>query len=276
MRKMSTLFVKDPNDLGRVIDQINPENQWVFDDKGVTATRKFDGTSCAIIDGKLYKRYDAKLVRLALSETQVSVGDLIRKKSNKPFKNGEKTEVVQAINVQNPNDPKRRVSVKVSTGGIIGEYQCCYEEFSHETKKPIPDNAIPYCDPDPKSGHWPHWVPCDRLISADKYHFEGYDTYLEGVKCDFEGTLDGVNFDGTFELCGPKVQGNPEGFDTHLLVRHGSETMLGCTENLKNGIIQEFKYFNLYLSEVDIEGIVFYHPDGRMCKLRKSDFGIKR
>ena len=35
-----------------------------------------------------------------------------------------------------------------------------------------------------------------------------------------------------------------------------------------------------YLSnpELDIEGIVFHHKsnDGRMCKIRKCDFGIKR
>ena len=29
--------------------------------------------------------------------------------------------------------------------------------------------------------------------------------------------------DGTFELCGPKVQGNPERFETHQLVKHGLE-----------------------------------------------------
>lgn len=29
MRKISTLYKKDPNDLGRVINEINPENEWV-------------------------------------------------------------------------------------------------------------------------------------------------------------------------------------------------------------------------------------------------------
>ncbi len=28
--------------------------------------------------------------------------------------------------------------------------------------------------------------------------------------------------DGTYELVGPKVQGNPEGYDDHTLVRHGA------------------------------------------------------
>ena len=58
MKKISTLYKKDPNDLGRVINEINPENEWVF--KSGIPTRKFDGTSCAIIDGELYKRFDLK------------------------------------------------------------------------------------------------------------------------------------------------------------------------------------------------------------------------
>ena len=59
MKKIGTLFKKDPNDLGRVINEINPENQWVFDGEAI-ATRKFDGTATAIINGELYKRYDVK------------------------------------------------------------------------------------------------------------------------------------------------------------------------------------------------------------------------
>lgn len=58
MKKISTLFKKDPKDLGSVVNEINPGNEWVeFDSK---ATRKFDGTACALIGGELYKRYDVK------------------------------------------------------------------------------------------------------------------------------------------------------------------------------------------------------------------------
>ena len=59
MKKISTLFAKDPSDLGRVIDVVNPENSWVIDGEG-TATRKFDGTAVAVIGGEIYKRYDVK------------------------------------------------------------------------------------------------------------------------------------------------------------------------------------------------------------------------
>src|SRR5688572_9123237 len=58
MKKISTLFKKNPENLGRVINEINPENEWALTE-GV-ATRKFDGTAAAIINGELYKRYDVK------------------------------------------------------------------------------------------------------------------------------------------------------------------------------------------------------------------------
>lgn len=60
MQKITTPFKKDPKDLGLVINEINPENEWVFNPHISKPTRKYDGTACAIIDGQLYKRYDAK------------------------------------------------------------------------------------------------------------------------------------------------------------------------------------------------------------------------
>ncbi len=59
MKKISTLFLKDPNDLSRVINEIDPENEWVIKGEGI-ATRKYDGMACAIIYGELYKRMDVK------------------------------------------------------------------------------------------------------------------------------------------------------------------------------------------------------------------------
>jgi hypothetical protein len=40
--------------------QINPVCQWVMDGEGVP-TRKWDGTACAVINGKIYARFNAKL-----------------------------------------------------------------------------------------------------------------------------------------------------------------------------------------------------------------------
>lgn len=186
MKKISTLFKKDPNDLRRVINEINPENNWVFTDQGVKATRKYDGTACAIIDGWLYKRYDVK------------------------------------------------------------------------KGKSVPEFAIPCQEPDHITGHWPHWILCKYDDPADKFHMQA------AIGTDLP--------DGTYELCGPKVQGNPEKFSHHILVPHG-EDVLPLLEPISN---YDFEKFKAFLQVRDIEGIVFHHPDGRMCKLRKSDFGIKR
>lgn len=64
MKKISTLFKKNPENLGLVIDEIDPQNMWVLE-RDVVATQKFDGTACAIFNGELYKRYDAKKGKVA-------------------------------------------------------------------------------------------------------------------------------------------------------------------------------------------------------------------
>ena len=198
MKKLSTLYKKDQNDLGRVVDEVNPENEWVF--KSGIPTRKFDGTACAIIDGKLYKRFDLKLWR--------------KKK---------------------------------------GEMIVFTEE---ELKSKTPEGAIPCQDPDEKSGHWPHWVHCKRNDNSCKYHFLAFDL-LENKE------------DGTYELCGEKVQGNPEKIDGQKLIKHGCE-VLKITDF-------SFQSLNTFLQIVDIEGIVFHDTkSNKMCKIRKSDFGIRR
>lgn len=75
--------------------------------------------------------------------------------------------------------------------------------------------------------------------------------------------------DGTYELCGEKVQGNPENIVGHVLIPHGKD-VLDITDLSFEGLRQ-------YLEVTDIEGIVFHDKlSDKMCKIRKSDFGIKR
>lgn len=184
MKKISTVFKKDPNNLALVINEVNPENQWVLDGEGI-ATRKWDGTACAVIDGELYKRYDVK------------------------------------------------------------------------KGKSVPDGAIPCQEPDEITGHWPHWVKCKRIDPADKYHCEAFDK-----SPDWEN--------GTYELIGPKINGGKEVYgEGHCLVRHG-------VWSIHVDYPITFESLKQCLESRDIEGIVFHHPDGRMAKIRKSDFGIKR
>jgi len=130
-----------------------------------------------------------------------------------------------------------------------------YKRYDVKKGRSVPDEAIPCQDPDEKTGHWPHWVLCVPLNPADKYFFEAFSVSLT---------------DGTYELIGEKVQGNPEKIKGHKMVLHGSEVL-----NLQDFSFEAIKQF---LQENDIEGIVFHDSSGqgRMCKIRKKDFGFKR
>lgn len=74
--------------------------------------------------------------------------------------------------------------------------------------------------------------------------------------------------DGTYELIGPKVQGNPESWPGHQLVEHGSIA--------EDDVPRDFDGLTSWLSANNVEGIVWHHPDGRMAKIKGRDFGVKR
>ena len=74
---------------------------------------------------------------------------------------------------------------------------------------------------------------------------------------------------GTYELCGPKVQGNPEGYIDHRLIPHGKE-------EIDPDVPRNFEALKAFLFNAQIEGIVYHHPDGRMAKIKAKDFGISR
>lgn len=43
-----------------------------------------------------------------------------------------------------------------------------------------------------------------------------------------------------------------------------------------NDVPIEFEALKTWLTDKDIEGIVWHHPDGRMVKIKKKDFRLKR
>lgn len=60
MRKIPTLFVRDPEDQNRLTREVHPECQWIIDDEGV-ALHKADGT-CMMLDtfGQWWARRQVK------------------------------------------------------------------------------------------------------------------------------------------------------------------------------------------------------------------------
>lgn len=75
---------------------------------------------------------------------------------------------------------------------------------------------------------------------------------------------------GTYELIGPKINGNPEQWNGHGLISHEHATKLGqlplSFEGLRSVLTDEDAWPATW------EGIVWHHPDGRMAKLKRRDF----
>lgn len=99
------------------------------------------------------------------------------------------------------------------------------------------------------------WVPVGQG-PEDRYHLEAW------------GEPERVFPDGTYELVGPKVQGNPERATAHTLMPHGIK--------IPADVPRTFAGLRDWLAGKDMEGIVFHHPDGRMAKIKLRDFGLKR
>lgn len=130
-----------------------------------------------------------------------------------------------------------------------------YVRFDFKPGRTKPEGFEPCTpEPDPQSGHWPGWVPetGKNLLRIA--------VLTEGLP------------DGTYEFCGPTVGTrhgpNPEKLQEHILVPHGKDLLVDVPVN--------FDGLKKYLEGNQIEGIVWYHPDGRMVKIKVSDFGIRR
>lgn len=118
------------------------------------------------------------------------------------------------------------------------------------------------------------YVPCDRANPADRWAWEAFDS-----ACSFLiGPVRIPPDDGIYELIGPKIQGNPHQQPTHLLVRvvpPALSLQLMAVEPPRTweGIRRYFAGDAGVAFE--FEGIVFHHPDGRMAKIKRRDFGLK-
>ena len=114
--------------------------------------------------------------------------------------------------------------------------------------------------PDEKSGHWPGWIPAEgpgaKWIVAS----------IDWAKANLYGG--GPVPDGTYEAVGPKIGtrhgANPENLPEHVLVPHGKDVI--------DDAPRDFDGLSKWLANRDIEGLVFWHPDGRMAKIKASDF----
>lgn len=139
-----------------------------------------------------------------------------------------------------------------------------YRRYELKPGKQEPDGFIPAQDPDPITGKQPGWVPVQTESKADRWHIEAL------------GRMPLV-VDGTYELVGPKVQGNPHGCDFHFLERHGRDFLFQDVKRTKRE--RTFESVRQMLEDVtEFEGVVFWRdindPDCDKCKIKRRDFGL--
>lgn len=129
-----------------------------------------------------------------------------------------------------------------------------YKRYDAKKGKNPPAGAIPCCDPDPVTGHWPHWVPVDVNNPADRWFLAAYGNY-------------GKAPDWTYEAVGPHFQGNPYGLDADTLIPHGKAVI--------EDLVLTFDGIREYLTDHIIEGIVFWLDGEPRCKIKRTDFGLE-
>lgn len=185
MRKIPTLFKRDPDDMKHVLPEVNPACQWVLDGEGIP-TRKYDGTCVMLDDG----------------------GNWWARREVKPGKRAPEGYV-----------PVETDEVTGKTVGWEPIYKSAFVKFWDEA-----------------------WTR--QRESGQPIHT------------------------GTYELCGPRINGNPERYPHHVLIRHATAQPAG------DAFVRTFDSLRALVIEASYEGIVWHHPDGRMAKLKRRDFPV--
>lgn len=180
MRKIPTLFVRDPENMKRVLPEVNPGCEWVLAGEG-TPTRKYDGT-CVMLDRTWWARREVK------------------------------------------------------------------------PGKAAPDGWVEV-DADEVTGKRVGWEPAEQSSFA-KYLYQAIARLTERELRELPR--------GTYELVGPKINGNPERFQHNSFVRHGQSTL--------QDVPRDFEGLAAWLTATQYEGVVWHHLDGRMVKLKRRDF----
>ena len=134
-----------------------------------------------------------------------------------------------------------------------------YKRFDAKKGKKVPEGAIPCCDPDPITGHHPHWVRVYADKPEDKWFWKAAENYAATHPKE-EIT------DGTYEAFGKHFQGNPYGLEYDMLYKHGSVIV---------SVDRSFDGIRDYLQKNYIEGLVFWKDGEPQCKIKRTDYGFE-
>jgi hypothetical protein len=168
------------------------------------------------------------------------------------------------------------------TACMVDDQGRLWRRYDAKQGKQPPEGFLPaQPEADPVTGHWPGWLLVGDSPQDKWYHDAPWPTVP-----------------GTYELCGPKFQTNAEGLEKHVFFKHGEEhlggfryaqelaghspgwLLVGGASSYAQAapfhpdyIQGVFDGCRLLFRDLLVEGIVWHHPDGRMAKLKRSDFG---
>lgn len=125
-----------------------------------------------------------------------------------------------------------------------------YKRYDAKAGKKPPEGAVPCCDPDPITGHWPHWVKVSKDDPSDKWFAQFIGAELP---------------DGTYEAIGKHFNGNPYKMDFDVIVPHGKDVV---------NVERSFCGIKCWLEIVGAEGLVFWKDGEPKCKIKRRDFGF--
>lgn len=128
---------------------------------------------------------------------------------------------------------------------------CLYKRYDAKNGKVPPAGWEPAQEPDLITGHWPGWVPVGNR-PEDIWFRQAWEMFHE--RSPVSPSLQ----DGTYELCGPKFNGDPEGFDIPFFAPHGA--FLIDKDGFK--LQPSFESIKKFLSVHPFEGIVWHRGNG--------------
>jgi hypothetical protein len=151
-----------------------------------------------------------------------------------------------------------RATIKLDGTACMVRDGKLYARYDCKKGKTPPPNFEPCQSADVETGHWPGWVPVSGQPQY-KWHENAWLSLVDPLA------------DGTYELCGAHFQTNPEHvpdgedrFYPHGMFFEGHADPVRTFAGMRDFLEERFV----------VEGIVFWHSDGRMAKIKRRDFGL--
>ena len=104
-----------------------------------------------------------------------------------------------------------------------------------------------------------------KIIGWEPAKYSPFNKYLREALINLQdfGRIE----NGTYELCGPKINGNPEDYPVHRLIMHDK-----AERYVDLDIPVSFEWIRKSVLSLPWEGIVWHHKDGRRAKIKRKDF----